>query len=149
MSRLCIFLCLAGVAYAQVNTGTILGTVTDPTGAAVGGAKVIATDPLTSFSRTVVSGVDGSYLIPLLPVSDQYRISVEAVGFKSFARTAVVLQLNQNVRIDVQMQLGTLAESVEITAATPLVDTYSSAGGDVVERRRIVDLPLKDRKSVV
>jgi hypothetical protein len=133
-------------AYSQVNTGSIIGTVTDQTGAAVVGTEVTATNELTGFTRTVKSSVDVSFLIPLLPIRDGYRVNVEATGFKvSFVHSGIVLQLNQNTRIDVQMPLRTVAETVDVAASAPLADTYSSAGGDVVERRRIVELPLNGR----
>jgi hypothetical protein len=135
-------------AYAQVNTGTILGSVTDPTGAAVAGVNVAAVNTLTGLTRTVISGADGSFLILSLPVSDQYRISTEASGFKSFVRSGISLQVGQNARIDIQLQLGYVTEKVEVSASVPLVDTRSSAGGEVVERRRIVELPLNGRNAL-
>src|SRR5258708_7307386 len=141
-------LCLLQKAYAQVNSATILGTVTDPTGAAVSGAKVTASNDATGFSRTAQSGSDGAFLIPLLPIGDRYRLTVEAAGFRSFARTGIELQLNQNARIDAQLQLGNISEKVEVSSGAPLVDTYSSEGGEVVEQRRIVELPLNGRNAL-
>src|SRR6266849_150576 len=85
---LSLFLLLSVVgAYAQVNTATILGTVTDPTGAALADAKVTATNEETGFSRASQSGPDGAFLIPLLPIGEHYRLQVEAAGFRSFQRT--------------------------------------------------------------
>jgi hypothetical protein len=135
-------------AYAQVNSATILGTVTDPTGAAVADAKVTAANDATGFSRVARSGPDGGFLIPLLPIGNRYRLQVEAAGFRSFVQTGIELQLNQNARIDPQMQLGSISERVEVAAGVPLVDTYSSAGGEVMEQRRIVELPLNGRNAL-
>ena len=146
---LCLFMLttLMG-AHAQVNTATILGTVTDQTGAALADATVVASNEETGFSRVVQSGPDGSFLIPLLPIGDRYRLQVDASGFRSFQRTGIGLQINQNARIDVQMQLGSVSEKVEVSAAVPLVDTYSAQGGEVVEQRRITELPLNGRNAL-
>src|SRR5437868_5109553 len=114
MLRVLLTLLAAAIGiYAQVNTATILGTVTDQTGATLADAKVTAVNEETGFSRAVQSGADGAFLIPLLPIGDRYRLQVEAAGFRSFQRTGIGLQLNQNARIDVQMQIGNIAERVE------------------------------------
>jgi hypothetical protein len=139
---------LAAILGAQVNSGTILGTVTDPTGAVVAGARVTALNELTGFSRVATADAEGSYLLPLLPVSDSYRITVEGGGFKSAVRSRIALQVGQNLRVDFQLQLGNITEKVEVTAAATLVDTRSSAGGEVVERARIVELPLSGRNAL-
>jgi Carboxypeptidase regulatory-like domain/TonB-dependent Receptor Plug Domain len=141
-------LSMSRVAYAQVNSATMLGTVTDPTGAAVAAVKITASNDATGFSRSVQSGNDGGFLIPLLPIGDRYRLVVEAAGFRAFARSGIELQLNQNARIDVQLQLGNVSEKVEVVAGAPLVDTYSAEGGEVVEQRRIVELPLNGRNAL-
>src|SRR5437870_6733855 len=108
-----LFVCIVPHAYAQVNTATILGTVTDPAGAAIAGAKVTASNDATGFSRSVQSGADGGFLIPLLPIGNRYRLVVEAAGFRSFERSGIELQLNQNARIDAQLSIGNLSEKVE------------------------------------
>src|SRR4051794_10677755 len=150
MRRLfCLFFILTVIgAYAQVNTATILGTITDQSGAALADARIVASNEETGFSRVVQSGPDGSFLIPLLPIGDHYRLQVEASGFRSFLRTGIGLQINQNARIDVQMQVGNVSEKVEVSAAVPLVDTYSAQGGEVVEQRRITELPLNGRNAL-
>ena len=107
---------LVPAAFAQQNTATILGTVVDPSGATIAGAKVTATDELTGFKRSVESEASGAYLIPLMPIGANYRLTVEATGFKMFVRSGVALQLNQNARLDVHMDVGSVTESVEINA---------------------------------
>ncbi len=129
---------------AQQNAATIVGTVTDPTGAAIAGAKLTAKDDSTGFVRAAESDASGSFVIPLVPIGT-YRLTAEAAGFKLFTRTGIELQLNQNARIPIEMQVGTLAESIEVGAQAPLVDTVSSAGGEVVDRKRIAELPLNGR----
>lgn len=132
---------------AQQNTATILGSVTDSTGAAIAGATVAVTEESTSLQRSVKSGDDGRFLIPLLPIGS-YRMRVEATGFNAFVQTGIRLQLNQNARVDAALQIGSLTESIEITATVPLVDTYSAAGGDVVDSKRITELPLNGRNAL-
>ncbi len=129
---------------AQQNAANILGTVTDPSGAAIAGVKLTALEEATGFSRAAQSDADGSFVLPLLPIG-RYRLTAEATGFKTFIRTGIELQLNQNARFTVEMQVGSVAENIEVSASTPLVDTVSSAGGDVVERKRISELPLNGR----
>ena len=148
LMKVWLVLAAAMAIQAQVNTGTILGTVTDPTGAAIAGAKVTATNIATGFLRSALTGNDGSYLLPLLPIGERYRVAVEAAGFRMFVQTGIELQLNQNARVDAPMQLGNISEAVEVAASAPLVDTYSSEGGEVVEQRRIVELPLNGRNAL-
>ncbi|MEN6535745.1 MAG: carboxypeptidase regulatory-like domain-containing protein [Bryobacteraceae bacterium] len=149
----CVFASLAtlvllcGLLLGQQNTATIMGNVTDPSGAAITGAKVTVTDELTGLKRIVTSGNDGAFLFPLLRIGT-YRVSVEATGFKSFVQAGIQLQLNQNARIDAQMQLGSISDTIEVAASVPLVDTYSAAGGDVVETKRITELPLNGRNAL-
>jgi hypothetical protein len=130
---------------AQVNTGTILGNVTDPSGAVIAKAKVTATNQDTGFTRSTQSLADGSYLIPLLPISPRYKVEVDAPGFRSLAQTGIELQLNQNVRIDFHAQVGSTKEVVQVSEQAPLVDTESAGGGEVVESRRMSELPLNGR----
>src|ERR1044071_8049000 len=97
-----LLLAIAVSGYAQVDTATILGVVTDPSGAPLDGARVTASNDATGFSRSAVTSVDGSYLLPRMPIGNQYRILVEAQGFRSFLRSGIELQINQNARIDAQ-----------------------------------------------
>ena len=133
------------IASAQVNTGTILGTVTDPSGAVVANATITATNEDTGFTRNTQSLTDGSFLIPLLPIGPRYKVSAETSGFKSVSYTGIELQLNQNVRIDIKLQVGATTESVQVNEQAPLVDTQSAVGGEVVESRRMSELPLNGR----
>jgi len=130
---------------AQVNTGTILGNVIDPSGAVVANAKITATNEDTGFTRNTQSLPDGSYLIPLLPIGPKYKVGADAPGFQSITRTGVELQLNQNVRIDFHVQVGSTKEVVQVNEEAPLVDTQSAVGGEVVESRRMSELPLNGR----
>jgi outer membrane receptor protein involved in Fe transport len=130
---------------AQVNTGTILGTVTDPSGAVLAHAKVTATNQDTGFTRNADTLDDGSFLIPLLPIGPRYQVTAERAGFKGFSQTGVELQLNQNVRIEIRLQVGAASESIHVDEQAPLVDTQSAVGGEVVESERMTELPLNGR----
>lgn len=142
---LAAFCCTASLLLAQQNTATLLGTVTDQSGAILPGAKVTISDELTGFTRSVETASTGEYLIPLLPVGKNYKVSVEVSGFKRFEQTGTVLELNQNARVDITMQVGNVSEDVEVQGSAPLIDTYSSAVGDVVDAKRITELPLNGR----
>jgi hypothetical protein len=131
--------------YAQVDTATILGTVTDSSGAVVPGANVTATNQLTGFSRSAKTSADGTYLIQFLPIGNNYRIQAEAFGFKTYVRTGIILEVGQNARADIPLELGQLTQKVQVTAAVPLVDTYSATNGETVEPMRLVELPLNGR----
>ncbi|WP_080507693.1 TonB-dependent receptor [Bryobacter aggregatus] len=143
-------LVLAGLVWdpallpGQQNAATIVGSVSDASGAAIAGAKLTALDEATGFARSAESDANGSFVIPLIPIGT-YRINAEAPGFKVFSRKGVELQLNQSARINIEMQVGSVAESIEVGDQAPLVDTASSAGGEVVDRKRIAELPLNGR----
>ncbi len=129
--------------YGQ-TTGTILGQVSDPAGAAVAGATVKAENLGTGLGRTASTNTDGVYLIPALPTGT-YKITVETAGFKVFTQTGISLQVGQNARVDVALALGTVSESVEVTGAALSVDTQSTTIGATVDNRRIVSIPLNGR----
>ena len=130
--------------YAQ--TGTISGFVTDPSGAAVPGARVTAELVQRNIARTVTTDELGAYLFNALPPGD-YR--VEAGKNLSAGRSdAPDFSLNQNLRADFTLQLGELAQTVEVTAAAPLVDTRSPALSSLVDDRRVQDLPINGRNVI-
>src|SRR5262245_26563444 len=111
-------------AFGQ-GTGTIHGTVVDSSGAAVSGEQVTATLTGRGTTRSVVSGVQGAYATPLLPV-DAHQLTVEAKGSKTFVQRGVELDSNENSRVDATLQVGSLNESVTVNAEAPLVDSRSS-----------------------
>ncbi len=133
---------------AQVTTATLLGTVSDPTGAAVPGATVTATNESTGRTSTVTTGADGSYLLPLLPITGAYTVEVEAQNFQKPVQKGIVLRLNENVRVDFFLKLGSVTETVEVTGLPPQVDTRSSSLGEVIENRRVTELPLNGRNPI-
>ena len=126
------------------GTVTIYGTVTDPSGAAISGAKVTVTSAATEQSRDTVSAIDGNYVAPGLRVG-AYRLSVTAAGFKTFVQDGIQVQVDENRRVPVQMAVGGVNESVTVAADVAQVETRSSALRQVVDSARIIELPLNGR----
>lgn len=128
---------------AQV-TGTILGSVLDESGAAVPGAAVSVSNALTGETRRTTSDEAGNYIVTALPVG-QYKVEVRLDGFKTFIASGISLEVNQNLRVEAQLMVGALAESVEVTADPAQVDTYQTQLGTVVDTNRVNELPLNGR----
>src|SRR5262245_50625157 len=142
-----VLLLIGNPLYAQLGTGTISGTVFDQTGAVLPGANVTVTNAGTGFMRETVSSETGDYrLLGLQPGT--YELSVQFSGFSRFVRSGLVLQVDQNPRIDVHLQVGSPTENVLVTAQTPLLQSEQSSVGAVVDRQKIVDLPLNGRNFV-
>ena len=101
-------------------------------------------NPGTNLLRTTVSNTSGNYDAPLLPPG-RYNISADLAGFRKLEKTGLVLQVNQNARVDFTLELSTVQESVQVTAQAPLVDTQDSALRQVVDGTQVVGLPLNGR----
>jgi Carboxypeptidase regulatory-like domain/TonB dependent receptor len=142
---LCIFsallMVMAGVAHAQQVTGAIVGTVVDPSGAPVQGATVTAKDVERGTSLVTQSNDTGTFNLPNVPVGT-YEVKAEAKGFRPVAQKAFTLVLNQTARLNFQLKVGAVTETVEVSAAAPLLQTDTSLLGSVVESRTIQALPL-------
>jgi hypothetical protein len=132
---------VAGTVYAQSDRGTLTGTVKDPSGAAVPDAKVIATQSATNSTFNTVSTSTGSFTIPALPPGT-YNVRVEAQGFKSFEGTGFILPAGGSVTIDATLQIGSLTESVQVTAATAQIQTDNAKTATQVSNKLIDELPL-------
>ena len=107
--------CSVGVAFAQQPLGTIVGTVTDPTGATLSAATVTVTNRETQVSQTVVTSATGDYSVPYL-VNGRYTIKVEHPGFRVAVMSEVVIRAAQTVRADIRMEVGEIKEVTEVTA---------------------------------
>jgi len=125
----------------------IHGTVTDPSGAAVPGAQVRATNTETHVSATVPSAADGSFEFLSLPVGT-YDVSVTKAGFRVFTTTQILLLLNQVYELPVMLEIGPLSESVQVKANPVQVETEVTQLGTVIDRQQILDLPLLNRNWV-
>jgi hypothetical protein len=134
---------IACAARAQ-GTGEITGTVTDPTGAAVGGAKVVATNVATGAERLATTNDAGNYDLPALPPGT-YNMRAEFTGFRSSERRGMELQVAQVARIDFSLEIGNVSDTVEVAGGAPVIETESATVGTVIENKRIVELPLNGR----
>jgi len=135
--------CLSG--FGQRITGTIEGRVTDPSGAVLPGVEITVTNEQTQQTRTSITNELGLYNVPLLQ-PDLYSVRVSLPGFKSELRRGIVVEVDRNARVDVALQVGNVAESVEVTADAPLIQTDTSALGQVIDTRRVAELPLNGRQ---
>ena len=139
--------CLASLSpplVAQSTYGSIAGAVTDPSGGAIVEAQVTLTNLGTAEKRLQPIGSDGLYsFVNLFP--GRYKIEVEKTGFKRFIWPEVVVEVNQSVRIDATLQVGDVAQTVEVTGETPLLQSETSSLGQVVEQRKTNELPLNGR----
>ncbi len=133
-----------GAVAAQTVTATLVGTVTDPSGATVPGALVTATHTATNTTRSVRTDQVGSYTIPLLPPG-VYRVSAEATGFKRTVVEEVRLLVDQTARVDLLLQVGEMAEFVKVEAAAAAVASETSSIGHVIDNNQILNMPLKGR----
>lgn len=135
---------LSAVGRAQTTSTTILGTVTDQTGAVVPGVEISATHVATNQTRKVPTNELGYYVLPGLEVGE-YRITAQKAGFKTQVRSNIILQVNQKLTVGFVLELGELGETVSVTAQAPVVDAASASLGTVMDERKIVDLPLNGR----
>ncbi|HEY2153071.1 MAG TPA: carboxypeptidase regulatory-like domain-containing protein [Vicinamibacterales bacterium] len=135
---------LASVAHAQLTTATIVGTVTDTTGAAVPGATATARNVDTGFTRSATTAADGGYRLEFMPIG-RYLVDVALDGFKTVHRSGIVLRVTDTARVDAALEIGPLAESVTVNADAPLVNTSTAEVSRTIETAAIATLPLVDR----
>lgn len=131
-------------ASAQSFTGRIVGTVTDAAGGVVVGADVTVVDVDTNRSVKTATNDVGNYVVSEL-MRGNYQIEVASPGFKHFVRRGIQLSVGQQTRIDVRLELGNVAESIEVVADASLLETVDSVLGKVVDNKRIIELPLNTR----
>lgn len=141
------FIALGSNARAQEVTAAITGRVTDPTGSAIVGAKVTATDTQRGTQWPTVTNSDGAYNLPRVPTGT-YDVKVENAGFQTAQQSNVTLVLNQVARLDFQLQVGNVSQSVEVTGAAPLLQTESTQLGQIIDSRTNTELPLATRNYV-
>lgn len=140
------FILLSSFAIGQATTGSIYGTVTDPSGAVLAHATVSARNLQTGVIKTVESTDSGDYTFTVLDPGD-YEVSITMTGFKSQTQRGVRLDANQSVHVNFALQLGSAEQQVTVEAGTTLVDTRESQIGTTVDEKRIQDLPLNGRNA--
>ncbi len=126
------------------SAGTITGAVTDPTGAAIPSAAVSVRNIATNFTREMKTGDAGLYTFSDLPIGT-YELRASAAGFQSARVAEIVLDVNGTRRVDVQMTVGQITETVNVEAAAPLLNTENASTGQVIESKRVTELPLNGR----
>ena len=129
-------------------SGAVLGTVTDPSGAAVPGAKVTLRNSDTGLVRTTTTDSVGGYEFLAVPVGKGYMLSVEAAGFQKLDQTDIKLLVNQKYRADISLKVGSLAKAVTVSAQAAQVETSNTHVGDVIEGSKISAVPLNGRSFI-
>jgi hypothetical protein len=135
---------LACPAWAQEFRSTIMGRVSDQSQAVVPGAKIEAVQIETGARFETVSGSDGQYTLPFLSPGT-YRLSAEAPGLKRYVREGLTVNANERIAIDIALELGALAETVTVTADTPMLQTITGSVGKVVTSAEVNAIPMNGR----
>jgi hypothetical protein len=133
--------------WAQSAQAVIGGTVTDAQGAAISGAKITITNAATGVSSSTATNDSGTYLAPDLKIGT-YSLSAEHDGFKRYNRPTIVLSTAERLGLDIQMDLGQVAETVTVTAEPPAIETKTSVIGQTIESQDIAELPLGNRRTM-
>lgn len=136
-----IALCRITTVYGQAVNGTLLGTVTDPAGSVVSGANVTITEVSTNVSRSTKTNESGNYVFGNLD-RGSYRLEVQHQGFKKAIRDQVDVRVNNDTRVDLQLEPGGVTETVEVTAGGPLLQTDRADTGRTIEGKQVAELPL-------
>ena len=138
VAALIMLVCLSAAAQ---DRGTFVGSVTDPSGAAVPDVQIAVTQTATNLRVDTVTNAVGQYRVPNLPVGS-YRLAFEAAGFKTAVRDGITLSVTDVIRVDVTLELGPTAESVTVTAEAPLLQTETPEVGTLLGTKQVIDLPL-------
>jgi hypothetical protein len=149
LNRRLIFVCSAVLVFSRVSsaqtiTASVTGTVTDSSGAIVPDVVIRATSTSTSLVSTTKTNAAGLYNLLFLPIGD-YRVTAEAQGFKTATAGPIKLEVDQTSRLDFQMQLGDVSQSVDVGAAGSILQTESAQTGDVIGGTQASQLPLNGR----
>ena len=128
-------------------TGSIMGVVKDRSGATVGGTQVVATNTETNFSKEATSASDGSFHILALPAG-RYKLKATAPGFAAFNTTDIDLKVNDQLRLDITLQVGSVQEQVSVAADAVQVESENTQLGDVIDSKKMLSLPLNGRSYI-
>ena len=135
-------------AQAQILRGTLSGRITDPSGAVVAGAKVLATDQATGAEYNGVSTGDGLFTIPFV-APGTYRVSVTVTGFKGYVRENIIVGANEHVSVDVPLEVGQQAETVTVEAESNLLETASASTGQVLNQEDADNMPVNGNTPLI
>lgn len=142
-----LFFCDVSVAWAQIARGSVVGTVQDAHGGVIAGVRITVTRVETNETVTAQTDALGNYVAPSLAVGT-YRITAESTGFKTYVREGVLLHVEERARVDIKLEVGELSQKVEVTATAALTEPETSSLGQIVESKRILDLPLNGRNPI-
>lgn len=134
----------ATLSHAQEVRASIAGIVTDPTGAPIAGATITVTSAATNATVVAQSTDSGNYLTSFLSPGT-YRITVEQAGFKKFVAESITLATLDKARVDVQLQIGSISDSVTVTSVTPSIETETASRGTSISNELIANLPTQGR----
>ena len=153
MKRIAVSSCVAMVVFAvfalpnavaQVDTGSITGTITDSSDAVVSGAKVTLTNVGTGFALSTTTGSDGVYKFSPVRIGT-YKLDASSQGFKTVSQTDVKVDVGSNIQLNFTLAAGSTTETVEVTAAAPVLQTQDASVGQVIDQRSVNNLPLNGR----
>src|SRR5579872_7026908 len=134
---ICCFSLASGPLFGQVNTGRILGTVTDQTGGVIAGAMVTVTNSQTGVVRNLTTDQAGEYVAPNLNPGT-YAVRATSMGFQTFERQNITVGLGQDSRVDAQLTPGQVTQTLEVTAAAPMLDATSAVVSGTLNTQTIV-----------
>lgn len=141
---LMLALAFTGEVYPQAQSGTIVGTVTDQTGAVIPGANVRLVNEGTQFTRTALTNANGQYVAYSVPTG-AYTITVEQAGFQKLVRTGIRLTAADTLTVDLLLTLGSVEQTVEVTSETPLLQSQTAAVSSLVTNQQMVEMPMNGR----
>src|SRR5437867_7263534 len=144
LSTVLVVCVLASAVGGGQATAQISGTVRDASGAVLPGVEITATQTEQGIARTTITNETGFYVLPSLPLG-HYRLEAALAGFRTFVQTGILLQVNSNIVINAALEVGQVAQTVEVQANAAQVETRSFGVGQVIETQRILDLPLNGR----
>lgn len=144
---LCLLAVGSAMVHSQQTTATLTGSISDPTGASVANVTVRATNVSTNATRETKSDESGSYTIPFLPAG-MYSVTASGAGFQTQKFDGVTLQVQQVARMDVQLKIGEVSETINVEASAATLQTDSATLGGVIDGAKIVELPLNGRNFV-
>ena len=137
-------LAAASGVWGQTFQGAVRGAVSDPTGAAIGTAKVTLTDEATGVSRATLTGTGGEYSFTAVNPAT-YTVLIETPGFKKLERKGVVVSTQEFLLVDLKMEVGDVTQSVNVTEEVPLMETENASTGQVIDGQKLADLPNMGR----
>src|SRR5438093_3837019 len=144
VSGVFLLLVFISLTFAQLDTGNIFGTVADQTGAAVPGAAVSIKNIETGIVRRLVTNEAGRYEAVALPVGS-YEVTASLAGFKTFVRGGIGLTVGRNAVVDIALQVGDVTDAITITAETSQVETTTATVTQLINERKVLDIPLNNR----